>query len=404
MKDETAVQLLVNEERGHGDKLVKLLKQAERLECLVAFAKASALNGLLKSLRKALERGLEARFAIGLDFYLTEPVVLRKLLELTKEHALKLYLSDSSETFHPKIYAFQHSKGCSVIVGSANFTQGGFYANYEASALVEGTSDTLMASVTQHFDALIDDEIIVPATRDRIDAYEREYVIHDIFRKVAKKRAQKASSAIGPNFTTLAGILELMKSDDSEHGFTEQKALRKGNLRQARRMLEEWAVARGNTSQGFLARFETLIGLLHSGGLHRGKNRIAEHPGQFVAAVRDIVGQGTLPPGDAFAVLHAHFEHIPRAGINLLTEVLHALDNKRFAVMNQNAVSGLALAGIRAYPLHPNKQNVGPDDYARYCQHAEEVRQALGLADFTELDALFNYAYWGESSGEVEAD
>lgn len=56
MKDETAVQLLVNEERGHGDKLVKLLKQAERLECLVAFAKASALNGLLKSLRKALER------------------------------------------------------------------------------------------------------------------------------------------------------------------------------------------------------------------------------------------------------------------------------------------------------------------------------------------------------------
>ncbi|WP_205012634.1 hypothetical protein, partial [Streptococcus pneumoniae] len=92
-------------------------------------------------------------------------------------------------------------------------------------ALVEGTSDTLMASVTQHFDALIDDEIIVPATRDRIDAYEREYVIHDIFRKVAKKRAQKASSAIGPNFTTLAGILELMKSDDSEHGFTEQKAL-----------------------------------------------------------------------------------------------------------------------------------------------------------------------------------
>ncbi|RTL18383.1 MAG: NgoFVII family restriction endonuclease, partial [Burkholderiales bacterium] len=130
MKDETAVQLLVNEERGHGDKLVKLLKQAERLECLVAFAKASALNGLLKSLRKALERGLEARFAIGLDFYLTEPVVLRKLLELTKEHALKLYLSDSSETFHPKIYAFQHSKGCSVIVGSANFTQGGLYANY----------------------------------------------------------------------------------------------------------------------------------------------------------------------------------------------------------------------------------------------------------------------------------
>lgn len=404
MKDGTAVQLLVNEERGHGDKLVKLLKQAKRLECLVAFAKASGMKGLLKPLREALERGLEARFAVGLDFYLTEPVVLRKLLELSKRHAIKLYLSDASETFHPKIYAFRHSKGCSVIVGSANFTHGGLHGNYEASALVEGTSDTLMASITQHFDGLIDDEILVPATRGRIDAYERAYVIHDILRKVAKKRAQKASSAIGLNFATLAGILELMKGDDSEHGFTEQKTLRKSNLRRAKRMLEEWAVARGDTSRGFLARFEALISLLHSGGLHRGKNRIAEHPDQLVAAMRDIVGQRTLPPGDAFAVLHAHFEHIPRAGINLLTEILHALDNKRFAVMNQNAVSGLALAGIREYPAHPSKQNVDADDYARYCQHAHEVRRTLGLADFTELDALFNYAYWGESAGEVRTD
>ena len=56
MKDGKAVKLLLNEaERGHGDVIEKLLKQAERLECLVAFAKASALNRLLKPLHKALE-------------------------------------------------------------------------------------------------------------------------------------------------------------------------------------------------------------------------------------------------------------------------------------------------------------------------------------------------------------
>jgi len=400
MKEGTSVRLLVNEERGHGDVIEKLLKQAECLECLVAFAKVSAMDELLKPLRKALERGMDARFAIGLDFYLTEPAVLRKLLKLTEKHKLKLYLSDSSDTFHPKVYAFRHAKGCSVIVGSANFTQGGLYGNYEASAVIEDEKGTLMASVARHFDALIADEVLVPATKARIDAYEREYVIHDICRKVAKKRAQEASRAERPSFTTMAGILELMKNDDSELGFSAQRATRKSNLRQAKRMLEDWATVRGNTSRGFLARFESLIGLFHSGGLHRGKNQIAEHPDKFVAAVADIVGRRNLPPSEAFTVLHEHFEGIPRAGINLLTEILHALDNKRYAVMNQNAVSGLALAGIREYPARPSKQNVGADDYARYCQHADVVRQELGLADFTEVDALFNYAYWGESTGD----
>jgi HKD family nuclease len=404
MKEGKAVRLLVNEERGHGDVIETLLKQAKRLECLVAFAKVSALDGLLKPLRKALERGMDARFAIGLDFYLTEPAVLRKLLALAEKHKLKLYLSDSRDTFHPKVYAFQHGKGCSVIVGSANFTRGGLYGNYEASAVIEDEKGALMASVARHFDTLIADEVLVPATNARIDAYEREYVIHDICRKVAGKRAQKASRAEGTSFTTLAGILELMKNNDSELGFSEQKTIRKNNLRQAKRMLEDWAAVHGNTSRGFLARFESLIGLFHSGGLHRGKNQIAEHPGQFVAAVVDIVGRRNPSPGEAFAVLHEHFEGIPRAGINLLTEILHALDNKRYAVMNQNAVSGLALAGIREYPARPNKQNVSADDYARYCQHADAVRQELGLADFTELDALFNHAYWGESTGDEAED
>lgn len=404
MNNRNAVRLLVNEESGHGDVIENLLKQAKRLECLVAFAKASALDDLFKPLGGALERGMEARFAVGLDFYLTEPHVLKKLLTLTEKHKLKLYLSHSRDTFHPKVYAFQQGKGCSVIVGSANFTHGGLYGNYEASAVIEDEKGSLMASIARYFDTLIAEGVLVSATKTLIDAYEREYVIHDICRKVAKKRAQKASRAKGLSFTTLAGILELMKSDDSHLGFNAQRGIRRNNLGQARRMLENWGNERGNTRRGFLARFESMISLFHSGGLHRGKNQIAEHPGLFMAAVADIVGRRDLQPGEAFAVLHEHFMRIPRAGINLLTEILHALDNKRFAVMNQNAVSGLALAGIRDYPAHPNKQNVGADDYARYCQDADAVRQELGLANFTELDALFNYAYWGESTEDETSD
>ncbi|MBV59855.1 MAG: NgoFVII family restriction endonuclease [Nevskiales bacterium] len=405
MKDGKAVKLLLNEaERGHGDVIEKLLKQAERLECLVAFAKASALNRLLKPLHKALEGGLEARFAIGLDFYLTEPAVLRKLLALTeKKHALKLYLSDSSDTFHPKVYAFQHGKGCSVIVGSANFTHGGLYGNYEASAVIEDEKGTLMASVTKHFDALLTNEVLVSATKGRIDDYERAYVIHNAYRNLAKGRAERARRTKGEDSTLLSEILAVMKRDASELGFNAQKRARKNNLREAKQQLEVLAALHGNVGRIFPARYDALIGSFHSGGLHRGKSRIAEHPERLVAAVRDIIGTRNLSPADAFAILHGHFGSIPGAGINLLTEILHALDNKRYAVMNQNAVSGLMLAGIRDYPLHPTKQNVNANSYAHYCQHADAVRQELGLADFTELDALFNYAYWGESTGD-EAD
>jgi HKD family nuclease len=398
MRDGKAVQLLLNgEDHGHGHVVEKLLKRAERLECLVAFVKTSALGDLLTPLRKALERGLRARFAVSLDFYLTEPKALRQLLALAETHALGLYLSNTSDTFHPKVYAFQYGKQCSVIVGSANLTHGGLYGNYEASVLVDDADGALMASVTQHFDALVEDEMLVPATKARIDAYEREYVIHDTSRKVAKKRAQKVSRAEGADFTILADLLDLMKSDDSEHGFTEQNTGRKRNLRQAKRRLAELAALSSNVRRDFPNRYDTLIGLFHSGGLHRGKSRIANYPGEFVAAVADILGRRNLSPSEAFAVLHRHFDNITGAGINLLTEILHTQDNKRFAVMNQNAVSGLALAGIRDYPLHPTKQNVNADSYARYCEHADAVRRSLGLDDFTELDALFNYAYWRDA-------
>ena len=79
------------------------------------------------------------------------------------------------------------------------------------------------------------------------------------------------------------------------------------------------------------------------------------------------------------------------------------MNNKRFAVMNQKAVSGLALAGIRDYLLHPTKQNVSAESYARYCGHADTVRRSLGLEDFMDLDALFNYAYWREMEEEEAA-
>lgn len=336
---------LNDDKRDHGTTIKKLLKGAESLECMVAFANISALEEMRPQLVGALKRGLRARFAVGLNFCHTTPALLAELLKLGKKYSVELFLGNSECTFHPKLYAFKHQGRFSVIAGSANFTGGGHYGNYEASILVEDEKDSMFASVSKHFDDLIAEEEIVKATPQRIEEYRREHAIHAAYQKMATARARKATLAGASSMMALRDILRTMQEDDSEWGFTNQRAYRKQTLREAGRMLEEWASGRGSDAD-FLSRFESLIGQFHSGGLQRGKTIIGERPREFSAAVAEIVGKRELSPEDAFSVLHMHFLDIPRAGINLLTEILHALDHKRFAVMNQNAISGMALAGL----------------------------------------------------------
>ncbi len=160
------VQLLVNNEaHNHELELGKLLPGSKRMECMVAFAKSSGFKFLQKNLEKALAAGLEARFAIGLSLFLTEPKLLRDLLKLEGKNKLSLYISNTSETFHPKIYALSNGKHCTVLIGSANLTGGGLMENYEASALIDDPEGKLMKSVCGHINELIADEVLVRAIK-----------------------------------------------------------------------------------------------------------------------------------------------------------------------------------------------------------------------------------------------
>jgi hypothetical protein len=188
----------------------------------------------------------------------------------------------------------------------------------------------------------------------------------------------------------------MMKEGGSESEFEVQLKIRRDHLASAPGQLRSIATWKDKSARDFLIQYDQLIALFHSGGLNRAKTRITDKRNEFVGAVASIIGRENLPPRDAFAILHAEFADIKGAGINLLTEILHTLDNKRFAVMNQNSVAGLRLAGYDDFPQHPSKSSVTPGSYQLYCDHAGAVRNALGLHDFTELDALFNYVYWHE--------
>lgn len=404
MEKQQQVKLLLNDEQhAHGHVFAELLSGANRLECMVAFAKTSGLGFILKELKESLAAGLEARFAIGLSFYQTEPKLLHQLLDLSRGHRLKLYISDSSDTFHPKIYALSHGNGCTVLIGSANLTGGGLQNNYEASAWINDPSSTLMQSISTHIDDLLDQKVLVLATKERIVEYESIYIINQAQQQLAKRRTERAIiQGAGIHTETLRDILLLMKDDTSEDGFKSQQSVREKDRKEASEKIMWLASMEEMDADTFVTHYEQLISWFHSGGLHRGKNIIANNADKFQAALAAIVQSDILTPEAAYDLLLNHFRHIPRAGVNVLTEILHAIDSKRFAVMNQNAVSGLCLAKAYHFPLKPNKKSVNAKCYAHYCQQANVVRKELGLANFTELDALFNYAYWGHE--EVEDD
>lgn len=84
--------LVLNEDSSHERELLGLFKEAVSLDCMVAFAKASGMALMRKSLKGALAKGLKARFVVGLDFYTTDPAALRDLLALTSNPKVSLYL------------------------------------------------------------------------------------------------------------------------------------------------------------------------------------------------------------------------------------------------------------------------------------------------------------------------
>jgi hypothetical protein len=82
---------------------------------------------------------------VGLDFYMTSPSFLESFLSV-----IRIGASLQGGTFHPKLYLFEASKGFCCLMGSSNFTRGGFGDNTELNICVEGQkTDSLFRELTE---------------------------------------------------------------------------------------------------------------------------------------------------------------------------------------------------------------------------------------------------------------
>ena len=125
-----------------------LCDKYKHIEIAVAWAgnpKDSMVAKILKKHEKKI-----SKMVVGLHFYQTSPTFIKQYLGNDK---VRFMLDDTSGIFHPKVYLFfNDSKDWTAIIGSSNFTYGGFAKNTEANVLIESKdSDKTFFSKTDSF-------------------------------------------------------------------------------------------------------------------------------------------------------------------------------------------------------------------------------------------------------------
>ena len=392
-------RLIQNQSEDHSSVLLKSLADAVNFVCMVAFAKKSGFNFIQSELAKRLNGGMTATFVVGVDFYQSEPQVLKDLLELQRTGNINVYMGNNERrtTFHPKLYLFESPEKITTIIGSANLTSGGLCSNHELSLAFQSTESLIPSQIGAWIRSLLEDGEIIEATDQSVNEYARRYEIYSLHMLLAQRQAKRAVDSPNGGRETLAQILLEMRADAGEEGFKASVKNRAVDFKEGQKMLQALAKTSTTSAKKFLSSYEDLIGRMHSGGLHRGKPLITKYRTQFRDAVRSLLRMESNDPTILFDHLLVKFSDVKGAGTNLISEILHLRNNKRFAVLNRNSVSGMERAGITGFPESPTKQNMDGAEYARFCEEASRLRIDLGLANFSELDALFNYAYWRDS-------
>ena len=100
-----------------------------------AFVSLQTIMRLKRQILGLKERGSDIRFVLGIDLGGTSREVLAELLEWDIDVRIIKHLIPK-HTFHPKLYFFQWTDRATVITGSNNMTEGGFFGNYEGAACI----------------------------------------------------------------------------------------------------------------------------------------------------------------------------------------------------------------------------------------------------------------------------
>lgn len=115
---------------GLSERFQENVECSTHIDIAVAWAtKTSALVQLVKSVKE--NNGISLRIIVGTHGNATDPNVLDQLNEIC-EFRIVPHRGPRDPLFHPKVYIFRGEEDSIALIGSANFTDGGFGKNVEA--------------------------------------------------------------------------------------------------------------------------------------------------------------------------------------------------------------------------------------------------------------------------------
>jgi len=388
-----------NKKLTHKNILDKIFENKKNITICVAFVKMSGLKLIKKSLASALESDAEISFYVGLDFYITEPEALSYLYNLsTKYQNMRLFLCEGGEkTYHPKLYFSKSNKKASLLIGSANFTNGGLSENCEASIFCEMKIDDLICRELKIFFKKIESQKnTLKATKLNISQYAKKY---NLYHKQVDKPQRKANKEISQQFqldlTKLDKYIKEYLEDENE-----QDEWRKKNkkYRKAKKILDKMTAVDITSKREFLRYYEQLVGasgrdrLWHSGSLFRLKNNVAQEYKTFLSMLKTIQNIKNCSPKKQFEEGIKFVQKVKGLGVNVLTEILHTYSPNKCSVLNNNPLSSLDYLGFERFKTQPNTFN--GEDYEKYNELIKEFARLCEFQNLSQVDHFLNFVYW----------
>lgn len=158
--------------------LILHMDQADTCDIAVAFLLDSGARLIVEHLRDFLARGGAARILVGDYLDVTDPVALRRLLDLEGNITLRIYQSAEERGFHLKSYVFLRGAEGVAFVGSSNLSAPALTTSIEWNYKVVASHDVRgFDQIRQGFESLFESYATTAVTPAWIDAYERRRVV-----------------------------------------------------------------------------------------------------------------------------------------------------------------------------------------------------------------------------------
>ncbi len=390
------MRLIYNsKDNNHRTIFIEQFKHADKIDIAVAFLKYSGVVLLEKELNIAVKNNVAINIFCGLDYYQTEPKALKYLFELFMQNrgSQKLYISNFKFTFHPKVYKFEHNDIETIIIGSANFTKGGFIDNFETSICLKVKKEQDF-SIELHdlFNEIKDSSSL--ASELNIERYTTDFDKISKEKEFSKHRQKRiVEQALNLDIVEFMNLYRDYLDNEEEMQSLKQKPK---NYKIALKILNEIVNSESLTKAGFKELYEQLVGskdydrLWYSGSIHRQKETVIISYKKTINVIRFISENLKLSNSEMFEEVLNLANDIKGLGVNVITEILNTYRPDKYPILNNNQIKSLQYLKCDL----PTKQSFNGKIYEKYSILLNELMKLTGVKNYSELDHFLNYVYW----------